>query len=152
MTKLSEFRQNIFVDPDICQIVQLHLFCLGGEAAQGLEGMSADEVGKNAAQCRYHRRDIPVCCAKASLCSINKDRQLAIGRCHLRVKAYGVLLVEEDPVATLQCVGDGIHIIDAGGAEQQIHGDTGNADEQSSHQCDAPLQRNFFQSVSPPIR
>ena len=152
MTKLSEFRKNIFVDPDICQIVQLHLFCLGGKAAQGLQGMPADEVGKNTAQCRHHRRDIPVCCAKAALCSINKDRQLAVRRCQLRIKAHGVFFVEEDPVAALQCVGDGIHIIDAGGAEQQIHGDTGNADEQSSHQRDAPLQRNFFQSVSPPIR
>ena len=152
MTKLSEFRKNIFVDPDIRQIVQLYLFCLGGKAAQGLQGMSADEVGKNTAQCRHHRRDIPVCCAKAALCSINKDRQLAVRRCKLRIKAHGVFLVEEDPVAALQCVGNGIHIIDAGGAEQQIHGDTGNADEQSSHQRDAPLQRNFFQSVSPPIR
>ena len=152
MTKLSEFRKNIFVDPDIRQIVQLYLFCLGGKAAQGLQGMPADEVGKNTAQCRHHRRDIPVCCAKAALCSINKDRQLAVRRCQLRIKAHGVFFVEEDPVAALQCVGDGIHIIDAGGAEQQIHGDTGNADEQSSHQRDAPLQRNFFQSVSPPIR
>ncbi len=100
----------------------------------------------NTAQCRHHRRDIPVCCAKAALCSINKDRQLAVRRCQLRIKAHGVFLVEEDPVAALQCVGDGIHIIDAGGAEQQIHGgDTGNADEQSSHQRrDAPLQGNFF--------
>ena len=152
MTKLSEFRQNIFVDPDIRQIIQLYLFCLGGKAVQGFQGVSADKVGKNAAQYRHHCRNVPVCCAKAALCSINKDRQLAVRRCKLRIKAHGVFLVEEDPVAALQCVGNGIHIIDAGGAEQQIHGDTGNADEQSSHQRDAPLQRNFFQSVSPPIR
>ncbi len=37
-------------------------------------------------------------------------------------------------------VRNGVHIVHTGGAQQQIHGHAGDADEQDGHQRDAPLQ------------
>ena len=47
---------------------------------------------------------------------------------------------------------DGVHIVQPGGAEQQLHGNAGRADEQHGQQRDAPLQRKPLHSSSPPIR
>ena len=118
---------------------------------QRLEGASADEVGKNAAEQRHRRRDIPVGCAKASLRPIDDDGQLLVRRYELRIKAYHVFFIQNHSAA-LQGVRDRVHIIHAGGAEQQIHGNAGDADEKDGHQCDAPLQGNFSHASSPPIR
>ena len=50
MAELAEFRQRFLVDSHIRQIVQLYLLHLGGKAAQGSQGSSADEIGQNAAK------------------------------------------------------------------------------------------------------
>ena len=49
--------------------------------------MAADEVGKNAAEQRYHSRDVPVGGAKAPLRAIDDNRQISVGRYELRIKA-----------------------------------------------------------------
>ena len=150
--ELPELRKHIFVDPHIRQIVQLHLLHLRSKAAQGLESASADEVSKNAAQDRHRRRDIPVGGAEASLRPIDDDGQLLVGRYELWVKARCFALIQDHRAAALQGVRNFVHIVHAGGAEQQIHSHAGNADEQNSHQRDAPLQGNLFHASSPPIR
>ena len=99
--QLLELRKHIFVDLHIRQIVQLHLLHLRGKAAQGLEGASADEIGEDAAEQRYRRRDIPVGGAEAPLCPIDDDGQLLIGRYELRVKARYSALIQDHRAAAL---------------------------------------------------
>ena len=99
--QLPEFRNNIFIDPHIGKIVQLHLLHLRGKAAQGLESVSADEIGEDAAEQRYRRRDVPVGGAEAPLYPIDDDGQLLVGRYELRVKARRSAIIQDHRAAAL---------------------------------------------------
>ena len=101
VAELPEFRQHVLIDPHIRQIVQLHLLYLRGEAVQGLEGSSADEIGEDAAEQRYRRCDVPVGGAEASLRPIDNDGQLLAGRNELRVKACCAALIQDHRAAAL---------------------------------------------------
>lgn len=48
-------------------------------------------------------------------------------------------LIRKHIAAALQRVRDCVHIVHAGGTEQQIHSHAGDADEQNGHQRDTPL-------------
>ena len=48
--QLLEFWNDVFIDPHIGKIVQLHLLHMRGKAAQGLERASADKIGQHAAE------------------------------------------------------------------------------------------------------
>ena len=137
--ELRKLRKHSFIDLHIRQVVQLHLFHLRGKAAQGLEGVAADEVGKNAAEQRHHSRDVPVGGAKAPLRAIDDNCQISVGRYELRIKARHAFLIRKHIAAALQRVCDCVHIVHAGGTEQQIHSHAGDADEQNGHQRDTPL-------------
>ena len=139
LTELLKLRQGILIDPHIRQIVHLHSLHLRSKAVQGLERVSADKVGKNAAQYRNHSRDVPVGGAKSSLHTIDNDCQFLAGFCELRVEARRAFISYNNSTAAPQRVRNPVHIVHAGGAEHQIHGDTGQTDEQGSHQGDAPL-------------
>ena len=139
LTELLKLRQGILIDPHIRQIVHLHSLHLRSKAVQGLECVSADKVGKNAAQYRNRSRDVPVGGAKSSLHTIDNDGQFLAGFCELRVEARRAFISYNNSTAAPQRVRNPVHIVHAGGAEHQIHGDTGQTDEQGSHQGDAPL-------------
>ena len=151
MAELAELRQYVLADLHVCQVAHLHLLNLRGKATQRLEGASADEVGKNAAEQCHRYSDIPVGRAKASLRPIDNDCQILVRCYELRVKAHFAFTIDKNSV-TLKRVRNRVHIVHAGGTEQQIHGNTGNSDEQDAHQRDAPLQRKVLHASLPPIR
>ena len=151
MAELAELRQYVLVDLHVCQVAHLHLLDLRGKAAQRLEGASADKIGEDAAEQRYHRRDVPVGGAEVPLRPIDNDCQILVRCYELRVKAHFAFTIDKNS-ATLKRVRNRVHIVHAGGTEQQIHGNTGNSDEQDAHQRDAPLQRKALHASSPPIR
>ena len=99
VTELPEFRQHILIDPHIRQIVQLHLLHLRGKAAQGIEGVSADEIGQNTAEQRYRRRDVPIGGAEAPLRPIDDDGQLLAGSDELRIKARRSAIIQDHRAA-----------------------------------------------------
>ena len=99
--ELPELRNSVFIDPHIGKIVQLHLLHLRGKAAQGLESASADEIGEDAAEQRYRRRDVPVGGAEAPLHPIDDDDQLLVGRYELRVKARRSAIIQDHRAAAL---------------------------------------------------
>ena len=151
MAELAELRQYVLVDLHVCQVAHLHLLDLRGKVAQRLEGASADKIGEDAAEQRYRRRDVPVGGAEAPLRPIDNDCQILVRCYELRVKAHFAFTIDKNS-ATLNSVRNRVHIVHAGGTEQQIHGNTGNSDEQDAHQRDAPLQRKVLHASSPPIR
>ena len=71
------------------------------DGAQGLESASADEIGEDAAEQRYRRRDVPVGGAEAPLHPIDDDGQLLVGRYELRVKACRSVLIQDHRAAVL---------------------------------------------------
>ena len=99
--ELLKLRKHIFIDLHIRQIGHLHHFHLRSKTAQGLEGTSADEVGKNAAEQRYRSRDVPVGGAEAPLHPIDDDGQLLVGRYELRVKARRSAIIQDHRAAAL---------------------------------------------------
>ena len=81
--------------------LQLRLLHLRGKAAQGLESASADEIGEDAAEQRYRRRNVPVGGAEAPLHPIDDDGQLLVGRYELRVKARRFAIIQDHRAAAL---------------------------------------------------
>ena len=68
---------------------------------QGLESASADEIGEDAADQRYRRRDVPVGGAEVPLHPIDDDDQLLVGRYELRVKARRSAIIQDHRAAAL---------------------------------------------------
>ena len=99
--QLPEFRNDVFIDPHIGKIVQLHLLHLRGKTAQGLERASADKIGQHTAEQHYRSRDVPVGSAEAPLRPIDDDGQLLVGRYVLRVKAHRAALIQDYRAAAL---------------------------------------------------
>ena len=129
VAELPEFRQGVLVHLHVCKRAQLHLFHLRGKAAQRLQGVSTDEIGQDAAQYRHCRSDVPVGHTKILLCPMDNDGDILPGLCRLRVKESGIAT----GWVVLQGFSDGIHVVDTGGAEQQLHGNAGDTDEQDGH-------------------
>ena len=99
--QLLEFWNDVFIDPHIGKIVQLHLLHMRGKAAQGLERASADKIGQHAAEQRYHSRNVPVGGAEVPLRPIDDDGQLLVGRYALRVKARRSAIIQDHRAAAL---------------------------------------------------
>ena len=79
---------------------------------------------------------------------MNDDGEVLARFLGLRVKESGRAIRS----VALHGLPNGIHIVDAGETEQQLHSGTGDADEQNGHQGDAPLHGELFRGASPPIR
>ena len=146
--ELPEFRQDVLADLHVCQIRQLHLLHLRSKAAQGLQGVPADEIGQNPAEDRHRRRDVPVGHAEFFLGPVDHNGKILPYPRRFRI--------EEGRLAgngvALDGFPDGVHIVNAGQAGQVLHGDAGGADEQNGHQGNAPLQGKPLHASSPPIR
>ena len=149
--ELPELRQHVLVDLHIREIVQLHLLHLRGKAAQRLERAAADEIRQNAAQHRHRCRDIPVRCAEGRLRAVYDNGHILVHSGKLRIEKRRIAF-HGGAAVILNEAANGVHIVQPGGAEQQLHGNAGRADEQHGQQRDAPLQRKPLHASSPPIR
>ena len=150
VAELPEFRQHLFRDLHVRQIVGLYLFHLRHEGPQRSQCPAADEIGQNAPQQRHRRRDIPVSCCERGLRSVDHDGQVGVKPLPAGVEVF------HRPLRGIDGGGEvgtnGVHIVPAGAANQPVHRHAGGADEQSRHQGDPPLQRQLFHACSSSIK
>ena len=143
--QLAKLRQSILVDAHVRQIVHLHFFYLSGKGAEGLQCPAADKVSHNAAEQGNCRRDVPVGCLETFLCIQNHNGQFLM-HAGIRVKgnsAIGCVVLYGSP--------DGIHVVVAGKAHKQHHGNAGCANQDGRQQGNAPLQGKPLHGSSPPM-
>ena len=143
--QLAKLRQSILIDAHVCQIVHLYFFYLSGKGAEGLQCPAADKVSHNAAEEGNCRRDVPVGCPEAFLRIQNHNGQFLM-HAGIRVKgdsAIGCVVLYGSP--------DGIHVVVAGKAHEQHHGNAGYTNQEGRQQGNAPLQGKPLHGSSPPM-
>ena len=76
LTKLPKFRNGIFFQPYINQIILIDLLGLLCQLFQWFQRFAADKISNRCAEQRHHCRNAPPFAAKNRLCIVNLLREL----------------------------------------------------------------------------
>ena len=135
---MLKFRQHVFIDFHIRQVVRLHIFNLRRKAPQGFQRMTADEIRKHTAKQGNSQCDIPVRRTERFLGAVYNNGKLFVHILTCGVKGIGQPFINVAEGGHINP--DGIHIVLAGIANQAIHQYAGYTNQTRGDESDSPLQ------------